>query len=360
MNVLDMQDGVKNLLLNCAEARSGEKVLIVGETAEHSYFEAGICDDVAAIAESQGLKTEIVLAQPVSRAEDISVKLNKAMKSADRIVFFSRLGDQFRFSEIPGSAAKVVSTTLTRKHLGSSFSKTDHKVTERILGRLMDEILKANSYSLQADCGTHLICEDLNISGKARDRITDFTVKYFPTMIFPPVDCGNMHGELVLKDFLMSTSTRAFEDSVLLLDSPVTATIRDSIIVNLKGDPGLVSKIEAQLYRASKLTDGEPFRINSWHTGVNPNTFFDGDPFSDIERWGIVSYGSPRYTHFHLAGNDPGDVSVQLFDATIAFDGVTFWDRGRFIFLDRPDIQKLLSENNIGHFSSSQMLDIGV
>jgi hypothetical protein len=138
------------------------------------------------------------------------------------------------------------------------------------------------------------------------------------------------------------------------------AKIENSTIVDFEGDTKEIEKVKQQFERAAKITGGEAYALNSWHTGINPYTFFDGDPYADLELWGTVTYGSPRYTHIHAAGNDPGDISIQLFDASISFDDELFWDRGKFVFLDRPEVQALLDSEEREMFNSSTIRDIGL
>jgi hypothetical protein len=139
-------------------------------------------------------------------------------------------------------------------------------------------------------------------------------------------------------------------------------------MIAFDGDRELIAQLRNQLERAASITGGDPYRLNSWHTGINPHTFFNGDPDEDLERWGTVAYGSPRYTHIHAAGHDPGDVSIQLFDASIRFGNETtrettwqtIWDKGRFIYLDSDEIRALLSASERELLNSSIRLDIGI
>ena len=82
------------------------------------------------------------------------------------------------------------------------------------------------------------------------------------------------------------------------------------------------TRLRNQLKHAVAISGDDPYRPDSGHTGIKPYTRFQGDPYENLEPcWGTAAYGSPRYTRIHAAGNDPGDVSIQLFDASIAFDG---------------------------------------
>ena len=62
----------------------------------------------------------------------------------------------------------------------------------------------------------------------------------------------------------------------------------------------------------------------------------------------------------HAAGIDPGDAAFHLMDQTISFDDQLVWDEGRMVFLDRPEIQAMLPEDQRGFLNSSVLHDIGI
>lgn len=351
-----LERGARNLLSNCARVRPGERVLLVGESGPAPFFDARLCDDLAQVCAGLGIDAQVLLAEPVSDASRFPAAVSEAMQTADVTVFLSRLGDQVRFLESPGAGRKVMCYTLTREHMASSFAGVDYRLMRRLHDHLLDKLTGAAAFSFEAANGTSLTAT----SSPARERITEFSLELFPVMIFPPLNFAGLNGQLVLEHFLLSTSTRAYADSALLLDTPVTARIEDTRMVDFDGAPGLVMRLRQQLERAASITGGDPYRLNSWHTGINPYTFFDGDPFQDLERWGTVAYGSPRYTHIHACGNDPGDISIQLFDASIALDGETLWHRGRFSFLDSAEVQALLAPAERKLLNASVRLDIGL
>jgi hypothetical protein len=45
--------------------------------------------------------------------------------------------------------------------------------------------------------------------------------------------------------------------------------------------------------------------------------------------------------------------------ASISFDDELFWDQGKFVFLDRPDVQSLFTEQEQQLLNSSIVYDIG-
>ena len=128
------------------------------------------------------------------------------------------------------------------------------------------------------------------------------------------------------------------------LPIPVIANVENGDITSFDGEDGLVTRVKAQFERVGEMTSGNPFCVNSWHTGINPNTYYTGKATDDLERWGTVAYGSPRYTHFHACGVDPGDIAFTMIDATIAFDDEVFWRDGEFVFVDDPKVRALIAQ----------------
>lgn len=355
-----IRTGARNLLLNCADAQDGDRVLLVGEQSATPYFDPRLCDDLAAACTDLGIEAQIVLAEPGTSAELFPQAVAEAMQHTDITIFFSRLGDQLRFLDSPGTSRKIMCYTLDRDHLAAPFAGIDYQVTQRIHDRLLERIKGSRLYSIDAANGTALTAELPQNSSDDQPLLAEFSLELFPVMIFPPVNFYQLNGQLVLEHFLTSSSTRAYADSVLMLDTPITVQIEDSCMVDFAGDKDSISRLRQQLERAAEITGGDAYRLNSWHTGINPYTFFNGDPYRDLERWGTVAYGSPRYTHIHAAGIDPGDISIQLFDASIRFDNETLWDRGRFSYLDSDEVQALLSRAERKLLNASVRLDIGL
>lgn len=349
--------GARNLLQGCAGARPGDRILLVGEAGADPYFDPGLCRLVAGIAAELDMQPEVVLAAPVADASQFPESVRDAIARADRTIFFSRLGDQVRFS-LDGMKGRAVMTyTLDPGYLAAPFATADFGVMKRVHDALLDRILAARDYRIAGPCGTDL---SGRIGTGGGDAVAPFALELFPVMIFPPVVCHEMHGTLSIRHFVTSSSTRAYEDSTLVLDTPITAKVEDCRMMALAGEDSLVQRLERQLERAAALTGGDPRRINSWHTGINPGTYFHGDPYADLELWGTVAYGSPRYTHMHVAGKDPGDAAFHLMDLTIAFDGEKLWDEGRFVFLDRPEIRDMMDDTQRALLNSAVLNDIGI
>ena len=376
-----IQAGVHSLLKSCAGLKPGDHLLVVGEAGPGSYFEPGLCMAVARIAEAMYINVQVIMAGPVSGADNFPPRVAEAMPRADASVFFSRLGDQVRFVTTPGAGKKIICYAVTAKHFAAPFATLDHQKMTRIHDRLKDRILSSKGYEIRAPCGTRLTGQvhrpagDDGEDGKdgkdgkdggdtpappAPPATSEFQVDLFPVMIFPPLNCHRLSGHLVLKDFLTSSSTRAYRNSAFLIDSAIHIRVEDSQMVAFAGDAGEIKAVKGQMERAAEITGGDPYALNSWHTGINPGTFFEGNPRDDLERWGTVAFGSPRVTHFHACGRDPGDVAIHLLNASITFDGQPLWENGRFAFLDEPEVESMLSLKERAILGAGHSLGIGI
>ena len=358
MTDADLRRGARNLLRNCAGGKPGDRVLIAGESGPNPYYEPELVQAVGQVAAELGMEPVCLLEDPPESATDFPLNVAEVMRDADVSVFLSRLGDRVRFAPLQGQGTKVMCYALSRDYLASAFGTTDHTATEAVLALLTATISGASRYRIRTTDGTDLVA-DLPTGG-GESNLIPFSLKLFPTMIFPPIRFRGLNGMLTVSRFVLSSSTRSYDDSVLMVPSPIRATLEDGLMTEFSGEAKMVDAFRSQCERAAALTGGEPFRLNSWHTGINPFTFYDRDPYADLERWGSVAYGSPRYTHIHAAGRDPGDISIQLFDASIGFDGEWLWRDGRFVFLDRPDVRELLDSSGQTHVTSDVCLDIGV
>ena len=342
-SVEKLRAGVTNLLVNCAGVRPKNRVLLVGESGKEAYFNESLCASVATVAKQMDIELaiEIVITKPVADASQFPIHVSDRMQHADITIFFSRLGDQMRFIESPGKGKKVMTYTLTEEYFCSPFAQVDHRSMTAMHNRLVEHIGSSIHYQITAPCGTSLQGKTGKQNSSGTSAFTDFSVDMFPVMIFPPVNVYDLEGELTLCKFLTSSSTRSYENSVLYIDTPVTAIIDNSRMEDFRGNAKQINKIKYQLEKAAQLTGGDPYKINSWHTGINPFTFFNENPHKNIERWGTAAFGSPRYTHFHASGHNPGDVAIQLFDASIQFDYEYYWDSGHFNFLHREETLNL-------------------
>ena len=327
-------EGANNLLFDAIKAKAGDRLLIVGEQGKNTHFDTDVCDAVLAAAKVAGIDAQLQSFEVCNSANDFPQSLSEAMDCVDHTVFFSRLGDQVRFCSTPGTGSKTMCYALNVHYLESEFCRIPHTLLKRLHDRLIEKISSSSEFKITCSMGTHL---SGSLSAKMHDSADDnsftaFEVGLFPQTIFPPVSCSNMSGKLLLKDWLTSSSTVIYEDSVYHLDDPVMATIKNGKITQFEGNAEQCAALEKHFLRVNEIVGGEAFAINSWHTGIIPATWYSGRARDDLERWGSVSYASPRITHFHACGNDPGQIGINLFDASIHFDDEIIFKEGNYLF----------------------------
>lgn len=347
--------GVRNLVFGCAGLAPGDEILIVGENNEAPHFDPEVCRIVEAQARRLSLRPRLCLVD--AGAPGIPAHVLDHMQDVAATFFFSRLGGRARFDapDVPGRVVNCYATDPS--HLGDAFCTLDYALQRVIHDALVDQITQATRYTITAPCGTEL---SGHVPASRAKAVTEFALDIFPIMIFPPVMCDDLAGKLVLDHFITSSATRLYEDSILMLDRPLVATLEGGRVTHIDGPAEPAARLRAQMERAAALTGGDPMRVNSWHTGINPNTNTDRIARQDPERWSAIAFGAPRYTHFHASGHDPGDVAFSLLDATIRFDDEPFWQGGRFVFLDRPEVQRLIPPEQRGLLASGVTRPIGI
>ena len=341
-SVSNPRQGALNLINDCIGVKAGQTLLIVCESPGAGCYEKSVCETIAAEARSLGIDTSVLETRTASGPNDVPLVVSAAMQQVDHTLFLSRLGDQIRFSLTHGNGTKTIAYTRDLDYLGNEFGCTPWSLYKQVHDCLLEAILSSREYRITCALGTDLTGEVP--ADSAKPALTSFTINYFPMVIYPPLNCLKLNGALAFDRFLMTTSVNSFDNSVLLLDEPVVGFIEDNRLVDFAGPMALVDKVRDQYRRVGALSGGDAMAVHSWHAGIYPKTFYKGNVYDDVQLWGDLTFASPRYTHFHTCGVAPGNIASATFDATIAFDGVKFWDAGRLAFLDTPGMQSLLSQ----------------
>ncbi|WP_238321733.1 hypothetical protein [Halocynthiibacter namhaensis] len=73
--------GARNLLMNCAEARPGETVLVAHEPAALGYYDNRVVDCIASAAEGLGMKCKSMDVGFDSQAKELPSNVAKPLKT---------------------------------------------------------------------------------------------------------------------------------------------------------------------------------------------------------------------------------------------------------------------------------------
>lgn len=355
-----LDKGISNILDNCIGIAPGASLLVVAEPEANAYYRGNLGLAVADAARARGIAATLVVADVSDGPEHYPANVLAAIGASDHTLFFSRLGSQARFIDLPGPGTKTVAYILDAESLAAPFGSLPYGFVAELHDLLVARIGRARSYRLTCPNGSDLTMALEPTDVGTPQALTPFKVRNFPVMIFPPISAARARGRVALTLAIISTSIHDYADPVLPLDTPLLLEIEDGKITQFGGDPVQAERVAAHFERVAGLFGADPRAFNSWHTGINPTTFFRGRALDDLERWGDVAFGSPSYTHFHMVGADPGEICGSLFNATIRFDDEILWDRGRFAFLDRPEVQALAARHGVSTALFSTQQPIGV
>lgn len=354
-----LEAGARNLLLGCVGLVAGEKLLVVREDSRQGYYDDAAPEFVAEAARRLGARVETVTAPLIEGPEAFPDELKSAMAAVDHTLFFGRIGDQVRFLPLPGSGSKTMCYALDAGFLGSAFCGLPHDLMEDLKHRLEAELSAAGAWRITCSLGTEVTGRvEGAVAGEAEE---DFSLKLFPVVTFRPLSCRTMTGRVAVAHWLMATGSRAYEPSALPLEAPVFALVEDGRIRGFEGDPALVARVDAHYDMVADKFDLDRDAVHSWHAGINPQCFYPRSAAENLERWGGVSFASPRYLHFHTCGDyAPGEIAWSLFDATVEIDGRAYWREGRFVWLEWPEIRALIADYPGGDALFDMRCDIGI
>jgi hypothetical protein len=349
--------GAENLLLAGAGLKAGQHLLIVVEPPGAGHYEDGLAQYLVEAAHRIGARVEILTAPLPAGPESIPAEVLASVEAAEHTVFLHRIGDQLRFRPVPGKGTKLVSYTLDSNYLADAFGRTPPALWQEVHDRILDLIARARRCTIRCPNGTRAT---VALAASRTASIVPFTVANFPVMIVPPIKADELNGRLVFTHGLTTTGIHEFPNSELPLPTPITCIVESGRIVEIDGDPLLVAKVEAHFERVGALFGGDRRAVFSWHTGINPTTFYRGSASDAPQRWGGVAFGSPRYTHFHLCGPAPGEVSAAIFDATIAFDDRVIWKSGALAAFTEVELNDLATRHGVRPSVLTARREIGI
>lgn len=357
--------GARNLLRGCVGLAAGERLLLVLEDPALGYYDEAASACVAEVAAGLGATVELCRAPLIEGPDDLPAHLIARMGAVDHVIFFSRLGDQVRFTPLHGKASKTMCYALDEGILGSPLSRLPHGLMVEVLARLEQTIGQASRWRMTCPLGSQVegrVADFWGAAGGADGGAeTGFSLKLFPEMIFRPLSCRSANGRVAVARWVMATTNRVYQPARLDLDQPAFARVEQGRIAGFEGPAATVAALEAHYRHVGSLFGIDPWVVHSWHAGIHPKTTYPRPAGENLERWGNVAFASPRYAHFHTCGDyPPGEIAWSLFDVTASFDGEAFWRDGRLVFLERPEIQALLADYPGWAEGFAEERDIGI
>lgn len=323
--------GALNLLRDCVHGDPGERLLIVEEPKGAGYYDDEAQQMAVAAGRAMGMRVyETEAPDSLSDAEEVSAFI-ESLKGFDHVVFFTRVGDQIRFADIPGIPPSTMCYALDREMLNSDFAAACHHGMCELKAAIDEAFAAASEARVTCPSGTDYVGDPSCFAAAS----VDVSLKRFPMLVPRPVPAAGFRGRIALTRFLVGTGSRFYEPYSLTLKDTVYALVEDNRILDFEG-------AEAEIVRAHYQDVGErfdldPWFIHSWHAGIHPGCGFLAEAESQIVRWSGSAFGNPRVLHFHTCGDfAPGEISMNVFDPTVTLDGVALWEGGR-LFPERLD-----------------------
>ena len=338
MSNMTPERGARNLLLNCAQAKAGDRLLIAFESPDFGYFDRDAVSVVSQAARSLGINVDAVDVGFNPDNPHLPEHLLNRFEAADIILFLARLGDQLRFSEMPQGKKIIVSFALSQELFGSGFANGHHDAFMQIKSGINHVLDLADEVHITCPLGTDVRGRpEMNLNADG-----DTSILRFPMSVFTPCPASTFSGRVALK-FLTGTGSKYYDDYTLEFDQTVFAVMESGRLVRFEGPEAALA--EAHYDRVAMQFGIDRNFVHSWHAGIHPGCGYPWDMRANYERWGGSAFGNPRILHFHTCGAyAPGEISWNVVDPTIEIDGLAFWEHGMFRAEHLPGGSEILAK----------------
>ncbi|HRJ69790.1 MAG TPA: hypothetical protein PK812_09285 [Beijerinckiaceae bacterium] len=334
--------GARNMLVGCAGAKPGEKLLIVREEPGAGYHCDELPEALAATAGEMGLHVGVVEELFRPEATALSPELEARVRDFDHVVFLARIGDQLRFRPMPGGPSLTVNYALDGEALASAFGTAPHAALLDLKTAFNLLLHSAGKIRVTCPLGTDFSGAAPAPKGSAP---ADVTIRRFPMSVFAPLDASGFSGRVAIAHLLVGTGSNYYEPYGIPVAAPIIAVMEKGRLLRFEGDAEGVARAEAHYDRVSGLLGLDAHFVHSWHAGIHPGCRFTGSAHDRYERWSGSAFGNPRLLHFHTCGDyAPGEISWNVVDPTIEADGVTIWRDGRILIDNVPGAGEVLDK----------------
>ncbi len=321
----DLAKGARNLLLNCADLRPEESLLIVCEDPTLGWYDNETARAIADEARTLAFTPTLL---DVGAPENVrSSGITQAIEAHTCTVFLSRMGDQDRFADPVPDKKIVMCYARDRVELASAYGRTNHRAFLQLKAAVNDILLGGESVHITCPLGTDI---SGNISKTERESPRDVSVRRFPMGVPQPLDASEMSGQVALARYLTPTGSNTYDPASLAIDNTVIAEVSMGRVKNLKGKPKDVERIRRHYQMVANLFAIDGDVVHSFHAGIHPGSAYTKDVADDPDRWSNSAFTNPRVLHFHTCGDyPPGEICWMVIDHTLTIDGKTLWEHGR-------------------------------
>jgi len=321
----NLAQGARNLLLNCAGLKAGDRVLIVHEDPALGWYDKQAPMALGKEAEAMGMLAAF-LEVGGPEDEESSLKADRKAVDYDCVVYMARIGDLDRFAVGADSKIRVMCYARDADALASAYGRTHHDAMLGLKEAVNDVLLGADRIEVSCPLGTAFSCD---ITDRAREA-GDVAVRRFPMGVPQAVLADGFTGRVALARYLTPTGNRSYEPASLALDETVFATVEAGRIKGYEGDARTVAQVQNHYKTVSDIFGIDPEFVHSWHAGIHAGATFKKVAADDPDRWSNNVFTNPRFLHIHTCGAyAPGEICWMVLDPTVSVDGQDLWQRGQ-------------------------------
>lgn len=340
---VNVQKALENLLVDCGGVSKGTKVLFVNETGTIAIDRATV-ERIEGAARDLGAEVKSIWMGPVPGPESIPDNVIDAIAEAQVSIFNHSMGSMMRLRPFPGNGVGILNYATRPELLGSEWTLVPYGMWRKIARAVAGELKQGRTWRITCAEGT-----DLQGSVPEREWApqsglpSGFSLQTFPIGTHQPTSAETANGTLALR-WLVSSANHDVGDGIRL-DAPIVATVENGRMVGFKGADADVKAAKSYFEEIGTRYGKDPYVINSWHAGTNPQAFTPARDVENLNWWQLLIHNNPRSLHFHAIGEDvPGELSLPVLDPVIEINGEVVWDRGRFHLLDRPSVREAMKE----------------
>ncbi len=325
---IDLAEGARNLLVNCAGLASGDRFLIIHERPELGWYDLDAPLAVEAEARKLGMVPTLLEVGPPANGRDAGVA--EMIADHDCCVFFARLGDQDRFADAFAGKKNIMCYARSAAMLASPYGRTDHGAFVDLKTTVDEVLFGADRIEIRCPLGTDLsgLVRDCSAGGEPENS-GDVSVRRFPLGVPKPMNASGFSGRVAVARYLAPTGSKVYQPPTLEIECTIFAEIEAGRIRDFTGDADCVARARAHYRRIADLFGIDGDVVHSWHAGIHPACTTRATAAEDPDRWANTVFPNPRFLHFHTCGDyAPGEICWMVLDHTITVDGTALWDKG--------------------------------
>ena len=226
-----LQQAIDNLLVGCAKAAAGERLLIVHEDPSLGWYDAELPAAIEAYARHLRLEVRHIQVGPPDA--DPTAALADLPTDQEITLFLARIGDQDRFNPARKEFRQVMCYARTLETLGSDYGMLPYAASVAMKSAVNRVQESADVIEISCPAGTQLSGQGALVPG---GDDADVAVSRFPLGVPQPVSAASFSGDVVLRRWLTSTGSRPYSPAMVPVDAPVRAKMDRGRILRFEGD----------------------------------------------------------------------------------------------------------------------------